>query len=167
MFLKSDGWRFETRLAKDLWKILKESWESNFKIERNCFTSTSWFVLINFNLFWKRNISLLRWWSASQLTCHFCKLFDKEVWIVSLKIVKYDWKNHWFSTWKIAGVVCCSTIISSKVTMVSDFELGWFFTVEYFITNVANLLTLSNSSCSFFVSLWFWFLVVIFVNLVC
>lgn len=86
---QSDGWRFETRLARDVWRNLKESINriskrSAVKLFHRCGA-----VLVYFYLLRKRDIFLLCRWNAGQPTFEFGKLFDKEMCIITLKIMKY------------------------------------------------------------------------------
>lgn len=123
VFLKSDGWRFETRLARNVWRNLKELINRISQlIETISPFFVQWSVFVDFYLLGKRNIFLLCWRNAAQSTFESGKLFNKKMCIIPLKIMKYDWKNHWLSTLKIARAMSCTTIVSSKVEMIFNFN---------------------------------------------
>ena len=42
--------------------------------------------------------------------------------VISLQIVKYNWKNQWFSSSKITLLMSCAAVLSSKMTMISHFD---------------------------------------------
>lgn len=113
----------------------------------NLIASFSRFVLTNFYLLRKRDMFLLCWWNAAKSAFEFGRLFDKKVSIITLKIVKYNRKNHWLATLKITGAMRCSAIRTSKVTVITnrkpplyclslDGRYGKFWLIQIFLVLV-------------------------------
>lgn len=115
------GLKIWNKIGKRCLKKLKRVNKSKFKIKWDYFSIFARFIFVDFYLLGKRSIFLPSWWNARQSTFESGKLFNKETRIIPLKIMKYDWKNQWLATLKIARVMRRSTIRSSKVTVVADF----------------------------------------------
>ena len=70
------------------------------------------------------------------------KLFNKEMRVIPLKIVKYDWKNHWLSALQVAAVMSSATINPSKMAAIAN-----FITVYLFVANMAKLRFIEFLAC--------------------
>ena len=102
VFLKSDGWRFETRLARDVWRNLKELMNRISQLTETISPFfLQWSVFVDFYLPGKRNIFLLCWRNAAQSTFESGKLFNKKMWSYPWRLWSMTGRTIGFRHWRL------------------------------------------------------------------